>query len=162
MRRHRRAGKLRRFHISIDVIVVAVRVDNMSDLKVTGVLKDLPDNSSFQFNFIIPFSYYAQNTYWVKQSVTSWSNNPFQTFVALQPNASYAEVESKMKLLVKKYNPEGNGQLVLESLPIGSRFKWRNGKIFEKAAKIRKRYRCIEVKSKRVWFFHPMAEIEKV
>src|ERR1700712_4172809 len=34
-----------------------VRVDNQNNLKVTGVLKDLPANSSMSFKYIIPFSY---------------------------------------------------------------------------------------------------------
>jgi len=61
---------------------------------------------------------------------------------------------------LKKYNPENNGLLLLESLPMGSHFIWRTGQVFEKAERVRKRYKCIDVKTKRVWFFHPMAEIE--
>ena len=34
-----------------------VRVDNHYNLKVTGIMKDLPANSSMQFNYIIPFNY---------------------------------------------------------------------------------------------------------
>ena len=33
-----------------------VRFDNKNDLKVTGILKDLPANSTFDFNFLVPFS----------------------------------------------------------------------------------------------------------
>ena len=39
-----------------DPINKTVRIDNQNDLKVTGILKDLPPNSSLQFNFIVPFS----------------------------------------------------------------------------------------------------------
>ena len=39
-----------------------VRFENKNDLKVTGVLKDLPSNSSLKFNFLVPFSYYEQNS----------------------------------------------------------------------------------------------------
>lgn len=63
---------------------------------------------------------------------------------------------------LKKYNPESNALIVLESLPMGSHFKWRNGKVFLKESKLRKRYKCTELNSKRIWFFHPMAEIEKI
>ena len=37
-----------------------VRFDNSNNLKVTGVLKDVPANSTIQFNFIVPFSYIEQ------------------------------------------------------------------------------------------------------
>jgi putative ABC transport system permease protein len=83
-----------------------VRFDNSNDLKVTGVLKDIPSSSTLQFNFIVPFSYCIQNYDWVKPRLTNWRDKSYQTFVALQPNVSYAQVESKLKLLEKKYNPE--------------------------------------------------------
>ena len=82
-----------------------VRVDNAHDMKVTGVLKDLPENSTFQFKFIIPFSYWEQNTQWVKKARTTW-NNSFQLFVALQAGTSYTQVEAKLKNIMHKYNAE--------------------------------------------------------
>jgi SprT protein len=75
------------------------------------------------------------------------------------PTASSCSDHTLFQAL-KKYNPANNGMLLLEALPHGSHFVWRNGQVFEKADKVRKRYRCIDVKTKRIWFFHPMAEIE--
>ena len=36
-----------------------VKIDNKHDLKVTGILRNLPKNSSLQFNYLIPFGYSA-------------------------------------------------------------------------------------------------------
>jgi len=83
-----------------------VRFDNYHDLKVTGILKDIPSNSTLQFNYIVPFSYAVQNFSWVKENLSNWRNNSFETFVALQPNVSYAEVKGVLSELEKKYNPE--------------------------------------------------------
>lgn len=83
-----------------------VRIDNGHDLKVTGLLKDLPGNSTFQFNYIVPFSFYTLSNDWVKQTVSDWGNSSYQTFVALQPNTSYEQVETNLKAIMKKYNPE--------------------------------------------------------
>ncbi len=77
------------------------------------------------------------------------------------PTASSCS-DHKLYQALKKYNPENNVLMLLEALPVGSHFKWRNGMIFQKAAKVRKRYRCIDTRTKRIWFFHPMAEIEMV
>src|SRR4051812_29896235 len=87
-----------------DPINKTVRFDNITDLRVTAVLKDIPRNSTFQFNYLIPFSYYSATSEWVKNSATDWGNNSFQTFVALQPNVSYAQVEPKLKPLLLKYS----------------------------------------------------------
>ena len=89
-----------------DAMNRSVRFDNYHDLKVTGILKDLPANSTLQFNFIVPFSYAVQNFSWVKENLSNWRNNSFETFVALEPNVSYADVEPALRELEKQYNPE--------------------------------------------------------
>jgi len=89
-----------------DPINKMVRVDNLHDLKVTGVLADLPPNSTFQFKYLIPFSFYVQTNDWVKYASTTWGNNSFQTFVLLKPGVTYAQVEPKLKEITKKYNPD--------------------------------------------------------
>jgi len=78
-----------------------------------------------------------------------------------RPTASSCSDHNLFQAL-KKYNPESNGLMVLEALPLGALFRWRDGKVFLKEAKLRKRYKCTELNSKRTWFFHPMAEIEQL
>jgi putative ABC transport system permease protein len=86
----------------INPINKTVRVDNKHDLKVTGLLKDLPANSSFQFKYIIPFSYMEQTQDYVKRSRTGdFGNNSFQQFVKLKPGISYAQVASKISDIEK-------------------------------------------------------------
>ncbi len=63
---------------------------------------------------------------------------------------------------LKKYDLLDTHLVLLQSLGDGEHFKWRNGMIFKKAEKLRKRYRCIDVHSKRIWLFHPMAEVERL
>ncbi len=79
-----------------------VRFDNKNDLKVTGILEDLPPASTLQFNFLVPFSYYEQTEYWVKEGRTAdFSYNAFQQFVRLKPGAKYAQVAAKIKDMEK-------------------------------------------------------------
>ncbi|MDJ1471795.1 ABC transporter permease [Cytophagaceae bacterium DM2B3-1] len=74
-----------------------VRFDNDNDLKVTGILKDIPSNSSFQFNFLVPFDYYEQTKSWIKEARTgSFGNNSFQIFVKLKKGADYDQVLAKI------------------------------------------------------------------
>jgi putative ABC transport system permease protein len=80
-----------------------VLFDNHNYLKVTGVLKDLPSNSSLQFNFLVPFSYYEQTASWVKQARTeNFSWNDFQLFVRLRNGVSYVNVASKIRDVEKR------------------------------------------------------------
>ncbi|MEO6848997.1 MAG: ABC transporter permease [Mucilaginibacter sp.] len=80
-----------------------IRVDNHNNLKVTGVMKDLPTNSSLKYtNFIIPFSYLEETQNWVKQArAGSFGDNAFQLFAELKPGISYAQVAPKIKNIEK-------------------------------------------------------------
>jgi putative ABC transport system permease protein len=85
-----------------DPLNKVVRFDNKNDLKVTGVLKDIPSNSSFQFDYLVPFSYLESTDSWVKLARTKgfgWTN--FATFVKLKPNISYAQAAPKIRDLEK-------------------------------------------------------------
>ncbi|HEX9511441.1 MAG TPA: ABC transporter permease [Puia sp.] len=82
-----------------------IRFDNRNDLKVTGILKDLPANSSFQFNYLVPFSYYEQVSDQVKQQrAGDFTENSYQIFVQLKPGISYAQVAPKIKDIEKGEN----------------------------------------------------------
>ncbi len=83
-----------------------VRMDNSHDLKVTGILKDLPSNCTVKFNYVVPFSYYTATQDWVRQTEDNWRTNSFQTFLSLSPNARYTQVEQQVEAIMKRYNPE--------------------------------------------------------
>ena len=75
-----------------------VRMDNENDLKVTGILKDLPENSSLKFNFVVPFSYLDRTSDYIKMSRTlGYSQNSFQIFVQLKPGIPYAQVAPRIR-----------------------------------------------------------------
>ena len=79
-----------------------VRFDNKNDLTVTGILKEIPANSTFQFNFLVPFSYYEANNEYVKNARhANFEWNGFRTFVKLKPGVSFAQVSAKIKNIEK-------------------------------------------------------------
>lgn len=63
--------------------------------------------------------------------------------------------------VLKKYDskPEGHDTISVEKLPERSLFAMKNGRIFRKEVQIRKRYRCVEIKSGAVYLFSPLAEV---
>ena len=84
-----------------------VRVDNAHDLKVTGVIKDVPANASFSFKYIVPSSYsYAVNPQIKKDGLSSFGNNNLQIFVKLKPGVNYAQVAPKIRNI--EHTEEGN------------------------------------------------------
>ena len=89
-----------------DAVNKIVRIDNEHDLKVSAVMKDLPANSTLQFSFLVPFEYALQNTEGLRANANNWSNLTLQTFVALQPNVSYAQVQPLLNTIIARYYPQ--------------------------------------------------------
>ncbi|GAA4748734.1 SprT-like domain-containing protein [Flavisolibacter ginsenosidimutans] len=76
------------------------------------------------------------------------------------PAASSCADEALLRTL-KTYDEKKNGaSLFVESLPEGALFQTHDGRVFQKGEKLRKRFRCVEVKTKRVYLFSPVYEVE--
>ncbi len=75
-----------------------LRVDNMPPLKVSGVYKDFPRNSTFaDVNFIAPWYFYYNNSGWIKTLDDPWRPNFTQLFLQLNPNEDFFSVSKKIK-----------------------------------------------------------------
>jgi putative ABC transport system permease protein len=72
---------------------------------VTGVLKDLPENSQFQFDGLFSFStiYKAD---WVGMGF--WGGNWLNTYLELAANTNVAALEKKFPAYLKKYMAQGD------------------------------------------------------
>jgi len=73
-------------------------------LKVTAVVRDWPRNSSFHFDYLLPFSYFAQDPA-ARQALTNWNDAYFQLYTSLLPGADAASAEAKARQLVRRYAP---------------------------------------------------------
>ena len=86
-----------------DPINKIVKVDNKTNVKVTGVYEDLPHNTTLnEVTFVLPWEMYLATENWVKNSQDQWNNNSFQTFAELNPNADFDKVSAKIRLV--KFN----------------------------------------------------------
>ena len=83
-----------------DVLNKTVRYQDREDLSVTGVIRDLPDNSSNKFDFLMPWSFYELVDPGLKN--LNWDNYSFITLVTLHPGADPAAVNKKLDVLIKK------------------------------------------------------------
>src|SRR5829696_6442625 len=77
------------------------------------------------------------------------------------PAASSCADENLLRALRTYDEQKGNAHFV-ESLPEGALFKTHDGRIFQKGQKMRKRFRCVEVATKRMYLFSPVYEVEIV
>lgn len=74
-----------------------IKFDNNADVKVSGILKDVPSNSSFEFDYLVPFSLILVTQDWAKNAETNWGNNSFQVFVELPEGTTKEKVDADIK-----------------------------------------------------------------
>ena len=89
-----------------DPINKLIKVDKGQDLKVTGVIQDVPRQSQFRFDYVLPFAYYEATQGWVRHSKDSWNNNSFQMYVQLQPGATETDANNSIQYIIKDNNPK--------------------------------------------------------
>lgn len=84
-----------------------VQIDNQGELKVTGVVADLPENTTFsQHEFFISYGYYELTQSWVGNVKDRWDNNVSQVYVELQPGTPVAEVDDAIRGIIAERNPD--------------------------------------------------------
>lgn len=85
-----------------DALNKSVRFQDHTDLKVTGVIKDLPDNSSNKFDYLMPWSFLETISEDAKS--LNWGNYSYVTLIRLHPEANAAIVNKKIDALVRASN----------------------------------------------------------
>jgi SprT protein len=88
----------------------------------------------------------------VKQAITGYLNNP----------AASSCSDLTLYRSLRKYDAPKESVHTVEKLPLKALFKLKDGRVFRKEEKLRKRYKCIEVSTRRVYLFSPVAEVEVI
>ncbi|HYC27255.1 MAG TPA: ABC transporter permease, partial [Chitinophagaceae bacterium] len=86
-----------------------IRYENRKDLKVAAVFENIPDNSSYKFDFILPWESFIETNDWVKE----WGNNGPKTFIQLREDANPAAFEKKIERFLDNYNKEQDARFYI-------------------------------------------------
>lgn len=95
-----------------NVLGHTVRIDSSDYFTVTGVLKDPPDNSRFQFNYIVPWSYMKK----VGWDDNLWQNNNIHTMVLMKPGITEALANQLFANIIKTHAPDSENELMVHPL----------------------------------------------
>ncbi|MFC5411882.1 ABC transporter permease [Larkinella bovis] len=89
-----------------DPINRTFRVENKIDLRVTGILADLPPNTARRTEIYVSYNTLKQYDEWMANE-EAWGgmNSAMQCFVRLRPGVTAAQVEEVLPAYVKKYRP---------------------------------------------------------
>ncbi|MDP4130069.1 MAG: ABC transporter permease [Bacteroidota bacterium] len=80
-----------------------VRVDSADQFIVTGVLKDLPNNTRFNFEYLLPWTY-MQELGW---DDNYWVNNSVQTYITLKPGVTETAFDARVRNITIDHSREG-------------------------------------------------------
>lgn len=78
---------------------------------------------------------------------------------SLQNPAASSCADDVLLRVLKGYDQKKENFVFVENIPEGRLFKTSDGKIFKKGEKMRKRFKCIEVATKRLYLFSPVYEV---
>jgi len=81
---------------------------------------------------------------------------------SLHNPAASSCAEEDLTRVLRNYNPRKEGIHTIEELEEGSVFSTKDGRVFKKGEKLRKRYRCIEIKTNLAYLFSPVYEVKLV
>ena len=76
-----------------------------------------------------------------------------------KPNASTLS-DIKLSSVLKTYDTYKT--IIISDINEGEEFKLSNGRLFIRGPKLRKRYRCIQKHTNKVYLFHPLADVSRV
>lgn len=104
-----------------------IRVDDQGELKVVGILNDIPKNSSFDFDFLLPWKYKRQMERWIVANEDLWRGYMMPAYVELNDASRKSDVENSIKnMLVDRGMKDMNPQLFLYPMD-----RWRLYSRFE-------------------------------
>ena len=85
-----------------DAMDKIVRMDDGEELKVTGIMYDMPDNSDLQFDFLTTWKLY-QRIQWVKGAQDRWDFYSFPVYVELSNASEQVSVENKIRDMLARH-----------------------------------------------------------
>ncbi len=96
-------NQARKMFLDTDPVGQVVRLDRR-DVKITGVIRDVPANSHLQFDTLLSVATVTAES--GPQTFTRWWDNWVPLYAMLRPGSQSAGVNEKIRFLLKKYQGE--------------------------------------------------------
>ncbi|GAB5409760.1 MAG: ABC transporter permease [Balneolaceae bacterium] len=95
-----------------------ITYNNETELTITGVFREMPDNSTFQFDVLLNYEDWLIESEWA----TSWGNNGPRTIAKLTPGVSQEELNAKILDYIKGKDEDGDSNVDLFVYPFAKRY----------------------------------------
>jgi predicted permease len=87
-------------------------LNNNTSFKLAGVAANPPENSSIQFDVLLPLAFLFATDEWSN----NWGSNNYHTYLQLKPGTHVAAFETKLAKKLKIYKPDTDNVLQLQPL----------------------------------------------
>ena len=170
--------------LGVDLQIVNPRKTKLGDFKVQhGKLSISVNNNLNPYSFLITLTHelahafvYTKHFNKVLPHGEQWKStfksmllnflhlfpeniNKALSLYLLNPKASTL-TDVKLSIVLREYDKQK--RIIISDILEGENFSTSNGKKFLKGKKLRKRFRCKEQDTNRVYLFHPLAEVNKM
>ena len=82
--------------------------------------------------------------------------------ISLRNPAASSCAEDDLIRILRRYDTNKNGYRLVEEIPLNALFKIDDGKLFRKGEKQKKRFKCEEVRTGKIYLFSPVFEVELI
>jgi len=87
-------------------------LDNDHAVRVSGVMDDVPTNSSLQFHFIIPFEFLRH----IGTNLDHWAGFRYRTYIQVNKTTVQQEIAAKIEGILQENIPDSKSRLLLHPL----------------------------------------------
>ncbi len=87
----------KKYFNSTDVVGKIMTFNDTAQFKVTGVMRNIPQQSHFNFDFLVSMPTLSESR------ELSWLSNNFNTYILLKPGADYKKVEARFEAFDKRH-----------------------------------------------------------
>jgi ABC-type antimicrobial peptide transport system permease subunit len=106
--------KAKKYFGDEDPIGKHLTINNQFDVEVTGVMKNIAENSSLKFNLLSPFDLLLSE-FIGEDNRENWGFNSMSSFVMLTPMAPIQELNRKLHGYLQKYQPDDTDLIQLQA-----------------------------------------------
>jgi ABC-type antimicrobial peptide transport system permease subunit len=85
-----------------DPVGQLMKIDSQHEFKVSGIMKDIPQNSELQFDFVVSFSVLEKYGW----DMNDWGTFGIRTYVLLNEHTDYMKFNTKINDFLKRYNED--------------------------------------------------------
>ncbi len=80
----------------------------------------------------------------------------------MQNPAASSCADEKLLRVLRRYDPHKEGVVLVENLPVGELFEIRGQRVFRRLERVRKRIRCEELATGKIYLFSPVYEVKQL